>query len=762
MKNCLRTLIICCLTTVNLPANEITTVRFEPVQVAQANELGTVGYPGAEMVQIGQSEPLPGLVRWVRLETGESTESLSINQTLSSQTWPYESKPDQPTSSENQYQHIAKLIPADDALGQNAVYIGDQVTLGDERFVQLILFPVIESENERRAVDQITISVGSRLLTENDLLDQTQLSSIKKREPIPMALATGPQFLILTNQRLASAFKQLADYRNSLGLTTAIELVGDIYSTYSGRDNAEQIRERLKQFYADGGRYVLLGGDETVVPIRYAYHYRTAVDLGLIELQICDLYFADIDGDWNADGDNVWGERYDDDTDLSPELRVGRLPFSDSAEVTSYINKLIAYEIDPGHGKFDYLTRAYFYSSDQMRDYNGGQHNVIASAYPSWFEFDTINGVEAATGADLNPTNPSPHETVDRLADGFGIVNIIAHGRPDGFVVKSSGYGESANRYLLTAPEGETQASTDSLAPNGLTGFYYSLACDNGAIDYERYYHTAPVLVRALLAQKEAGAVGMIAYSRWGWVGSSHLLQKAFFDSLFAHPDQPAIEAFYAAKNQYLVLRDLALGQNFFGDPTMKIYTNRPSVTELSLIRSDDAVVAKVSSDGNPLSGETVRLSQGGVILAAYQTDQNGEAILTELAELTDLYQIAVVKPGYTTGYATYSPSIVTGLDDDLSELPVRFTLGQNYPNPFNPTTAIPFEMPKAGAVQLSVLNILGQEVVTLIDGFMSAGTHQVVWDGRNETGKQVASGVYFYRLSTATETAVKKMLLIE
>ena len=66
---------------------------------------------------------------------------------------------------------------------------------------------------------------------------------------------------------------------------------------------------------------------------------------------------------------NLWGERYDDRADLTSELLVGRLPFSDSSEAADYVAKLIGYETDPGGEDYSWLNRAFFYSSDQMRDY---------------------------------------------------------------------------------------------------------------------------------------------------------------------------------------------------------------------------------------------------------------------------------------------------------------------------------------------------------------------------------------------------------
>lgn len=96
------------------------------------------------------------------------------------------------------------------------------------------------------------------------------------------------------------------------------------------------------------------------------------------------------------------------------------------------------------------------------------------------------------------------------------------------------------------------------------------------------------------------------------------------------------------------------------------------------------------------------------------------------------------------------------------SGLPTVYSLGQNYPNPFNPTTEINFALPQAGDVELSVFNLLGQKVTTLVNEAMPAGNHTVTWDGTSESGGAVASGIYFYRISAGSFTETKKMMMLK
>jgi len=107
---------------------------------------------------------------------------------------------------------------------------------------------------------------------------------------------------------------------------------------------------------------------------------------------------------------------------------------------------------------------------------------------------------------------------------------------------------------------------------------------------------------------------------------------------------------------------------------------------------------------------------------------------------------------GYTSG-VTVVPA---------GGLPTSFNLDQNYPNPFNPSTRIHFDIPQRGRARLTVFNVLGREVVTLVDEDLAPDSYHVDWHGESDRGSKVASGVYFYRLRVGEFVATKKMLLLK
>ncbi len=97
-----------------------------------------------------------------------------------------------------------------------------------------------------------------------------------------------------------------------------------------------------------------------------------------------------------------------------------------------------------------------------------------------------------------------------------------------------------------------------------------------------------------------------------------------------------------------------------------------------------------------------------------------------------------------------------------VEQVPDKFSFSQNFPNPFNPTTAINFGLPEESSVSIKVYNVIGREVMTLVDHKMVAGYHTVQWDSRNSSGIVVPSGIYFVRIVAGEFTATQKMLLMK
>jgi len=127
-------------------------------------------------------------------------------------------------------------------------------------------------------------------------------------------------------------------------------------------------------------------------------------------------------------------------------------------------------------------------------------------------------------------------------------------------------------------------------------------------------------------------------------------------------------------------------------------------------------------------------------LVAFVQSDQNREILQSTREWVTELQQ--------------------TSVDEEIAT-PMEFNLSQNYPNPFNATTRIDFRT-EGGEVNLAVYDITGSLVKTLVDGSLEAGLHSIVWNGKDNSGSEVSSGIYFYRLSDSAGENVRRMTLLK
>jgi len=106
--------------------------------------------------------------------------------------------------------------------------------------------------------------------------------------------------------------------------------------------------------------------------------------------------------------------------------------------------------------------------------------------------------------------------------------------------------------------------------------------------------------------------------------------------------------------------------------------------------------------------------------------------------------------------------STTAALSAEVGALPTEFALENNYPNPFNPTTTIKYQLPKDVRVNVTIYNIQGQVVRSLVNEDQKAGYYTIQWDGRSEAGVSVASGIYIYRINAGSFATAKKMVLMK
>ncbi len=184
------------------------------------------------------------------------------------------------------------------------------------------------------------------------------------------------------------------------------------------------------------------------------------------------------------------------------------------------------------------------------------------------------------------------------------------------------------------------------------------------------------------------------------------------------------------------------------GDPMPRRCDYRPvlgegAVWELSMTPATGRVLIVSGLDNMPDNMQAWLLPERGT-----------PVLLTDDGSLELVNDVTSAR--FVIGTQSYSNREINAL------LPREFALDQNFPNPFNPSTNIRLALPATAEVRLDLYNLLGRRVRTLVDGPLETGYHTLAWDGTDQNGGRVASGIYFYRMTTAYFTQSRKMLLLK
>ena len=121
---------------------------------------------------------------------------------------------------------------------------------------------------------------------------------------------------------------------------------------------------------------------------------------------------------------------------------------------------------------------------------------------------------------------------------------------------------------------------------------------------------------------------------------------------------------------------------------------------------------------------------------------------------MADYYSLIILRSTITTSIDDEQPTSQT--------VPNQYILAQNYPNPFNPETTIRFSIPVSSEVIIKIYNLLGNEIKSLVFDYLPAGEHSAHWNGTDNSGQKVSSGLYIYRMKAGKYSDVKKMMFIK
>ena len=133
--------------------------------------------------------------------------------------------------------------------------------------------------------------------------------------------------------------------------------------------------------------------------------------------------------------------------------------------------------------------------------------------------------------------------------------------------------------------------------------------------------------------------------------------------------------------------------------------------------------------------------------------DGNGDVVFSSASFATDKPQLFMIEHEEET--------VVASIDDNNPHIfPNKPSIEQNYPNPFNPSTSFHYNLPNSGIIEITITDVIGRKVITLVKGYQRSGNHNILWTGNDNMGNQVPSGIYFYNLKSESSIVTKKMTL--
>ncbi|MEO0100474.1 MAG: C25 family cysteine peptidase [candidate division WOR-3 bacterium] len=423
----------------------------------------------------------------------------------------------------------------------------------------------------------------------------------------PLRFSDNPDvdYVIITTNALSTYWDNFKTWKTKKGFYTEVKTTEWISSTYPGRDLQEKIRNFIIDYWRNQGlKYVLLAGDNSVVPCRRA---RAVVSPYTGNIP-CDLYFADLQWSWDGDRDNIFGEADGDTVDFYADLYVGRASVENQTEINTFINKVLTYEKTPVSTA--YLKRILLPSVNLFTGYHGRIVN------------DTISNITPAGWTDQHLIDPSGTSPMKNALDtGYAFCHASAHGDDVGL------YHDNGSAIYTT-----TQAAQQT---NGqkLT-ILNSIAC------YPGNFETSDCLAEELMKNANGGCVAVIMNSRYGFgqppsMGPSEKLDVRFYDFFFNYDSFEIGVAHSRAKDYYAgpagsqqVWRWCVFELNLFGDPEMAMWSDMPQTMQVlspeTIYTGPRTVRVTVTSGGNPLPNALVCLYKAGEVHSKGKTNTSG------------------------------------------------------------------------------------------------------------------------------------------
>jgi hypothetical protein len=650
------------------------------LMIVPGGDYTKIMYPGCELTdQVGAPEvpvlsvlvALPGGAHVTRVSVIASTSTpldqpmrLSFARTPVILSLPPHPEQDRP---------LLKIYSSDELYPQNIVQLAGVSAHDGLTLCELLVYPVQYQPLSGTILvnERITIAIeyegGTTPTAYSSAIKSLVVNpeDIMVREPLRSREMLG--YVIITNTSLDTVFQRLADWKTKKGIPAAVRTTDWIYTHYAGEDNAARIRNYLKTLADSTTQYVLLGGDTPIIPCRFAYAMVCSAGIypGREDTMPADLYYGDLDGTWNFDGDGSYGE-IEDSINLYPDMYVGRAPVSNISQAQKFVEKVLGYEKDPD---LSYLEKALFAAdilwSNPYTDQGIHKNMIEQQSFPLGY---TITKLYHSQGT------LTPNAVKNALRQGQGLMNHDGHGWID---VMSAGTGYLRN------------ADFDTLTNDPYYGICASIGCWTTAFDFN-------CIAESFMNSQHGGGVAFIGNSSYGWgspgnpgFGYSDRFDSRIFYSLLVEDNAKIGEALSMAKVHFLpfsheenVYRWHQYQMNLLGDPEMPVWTatpetlfvSSPQVIPIGTSRVLISVLNK--STLTPVKHALVCIMKGNESYASGYTDASGSIYLGVTPATTGSIDLTVTAHNYLVSERTIP--VINGAYVDFLGWAINDSLGNN------------------------------------------------------------------------------------
>ena len=370
---------------------------------------------------------------------------------------------------------------------------------------------------------------------------------------LPSLLGPPVDLVIITTDQTFSAYEKFARLKKLLGFNTVIKTLSWIKQHYDGVDDAERIRNFIKEAAVKWGvSFVLLGNDVPEIPTRWVW---IEYVMGNYPAHIAtDLYFSDLDKNWNFDGDDRFGE-VPDSIDLYPDVLVGRIPAHNPEAVVGYLNKSYSYIFDyslPPNGQVPYYRKSLFTCS------------MFISQYDSYYMANRLSGHLPGTFTKKFLYEMPKQEYINAIDDGFNIITFLAHGDVNLMRVRTS------PRELVT------NFTYDSLT-NKIYPLMLVITCYAGPFQED-------CLGEHWVMNPNGGGIGFIGPTSSSVAYDQEIYMTHLFDGLFNNSLASALawsKIPLIPQSQFdNWARVFQFSLNLLGDPTLNIWQTTPHIID--------------------------------------------------------------------------------------------------------------------------------------------------------------------------------------